>query len=267
MMHTKSEQIVATLSKGLLEPRISVVGCGGAGNNVVNSIYWSNKKVETVAVNTDETKLENINAHKKILIGKDVTHGQGARGFPEVGEHCADQARSAIASVLKGSDIVIIVAGMGGGTGTGAAPIVAEVSRDLNAVTFAIAINPFSYETCRQTAAKEGIKKLRGVTENTIVLDNDRLLDLAGDISINESFAIMERSINHLIDSMTHRISEDVVSPIREEVNAYIQEYESIAVVPAPQAHPVAELVTASVEAKSVDMTFAATVNPQLLSR
>jgi cell division protein FtsZ len=80
MMDTKREQIVATLSKGLVEPKISVVGCGGAGNNVVNSIYWSNKKVETVAVNTDESKLDNILAHKKVLIGKDVTHGQGARG-------------------------------------------------------------------------------------------------------------------------------------------------------------------------------------------
>lgn len=267
MMQTKSEQLVATLSKGLLEPKISIVGCGGAGNNVVNSLYWSNKKVETVAVNTDETKLEKINANKKILIGKDVTHGQGARGFPEVGEHCADQARSALESVLKGSDIVIVIAGMGGGTGTGAAPIVADVAKGMNAVTFAIAINPFSYEKGRQAVAKEGIRKLRDVAENTIVLENDRLLDLAGDIPVNESFAIMERSINNLIDSMTQRITEDVISPIREEVEAYIQETPAITFVSRPATEPVAELVTASVESKAVDMTFTATVNPELLSR
>lgn len=266
-MHTKSEQLVATLSKGLLEPRISIVGCGGAGNNVVNSIYWSNKKVETVAVNTDETKLEKINANKKILIGKDVTHGQGARGFPEVGEHCADQARSALQSVLKGSDIVIVIAGMGGGTGTGAAPIVVDVAKGMNVVTFAIAINPFSYEKGRQAAAKEGIRKLRGVAENTIVLENDRLLDLAGDIPVNESFAIMERSINNLIDSMTHRITEDVVAPIREEVEAYFREAPEITIVNQPALAPVAELVTASAEPKAVEMTFTAAVNPELLSR
>jgi cell division protein FtsZ len=266
-MHTKSEQIVATLSKGLLEPRISIVGCGGAGNNVVNSIYWSNKKVETVAVNTDETKLEKINASKKILIGKDVTHGQGARGFPEVGEHCAVQARSAIESVLKGSDIVIVIAGMGGGTGTGAAPIVVDVAKGMNAVTFAIAISPFSYEKGRQAAAKEGIRKLRVVAENTIVLENDRLLDLAGDMPVNESFAIMERSINSMIDSMTQRITEDVISPIREEVEAYYQETSEITIINQPAVGAVAELVTASAEPKAVEMTFTATVNPELLSR
>ena len=185
-MQIKSDQLVASLSKGLLEPKISVVGCGGAGTTWSTASTGATRRWKLFAVNTDETKLERINASKKILIGKDVTHGQGARGFPEVGEHCAHQARSALESVLKGSDIVIVIAGMGGGTGTGAAPIVADVAKGLNAVTFAIAINPFSYERGRQAAAKEGIKKLRGVAENTIVLENDRLLDLAG-TSVNEA--------------------------------------------------------------------------------
>lgn len=267
MMNIKKEQIVATLSKGLVEPKISVVGCGGAGNNVVNSIYWSNKKVETVAVNTDETKLDNIVAHKKVLIGKDVTHGQGAMGYPEVGEHCADMARSYLESVLKGSDIVIVIAGMGGGTGTGAAPVIAEVAKGLNAVTFAIAINPFSHERGRQETAKDGIKKLRGVAEHTIVLENDRLLQLAGDVSINESFAIMERSINGMIDSMTHRISEDVIAPIREEVDAYMREKTPVEIVSPSNTLSVAELITASNAPRSVEISFSAAVNPQLLSR
>lgn len=267
MMDTKREQIVATLSKGLVEPKISVVGCGGAGNNVVNSIYWSNKKVETVAVNTDESKLDNILAHKKVLIGKDVTHGQGARGFPEVGEHCADMARSNLESVLKGSDIVIVIAGMGGGTGTGAAPVVAEVAKGLNAVTFAIAINPFSHEKGRQDTAREGVKKLRNVAEHTVVLENDRLLQLAGDLPINDSFAIMERSIIGMIDSMTHRITEDVIAPIREEVDAYMREKAPVEIVSPSNSLPVAELITASQVPKSVDITFSTQVNPQLLSR
>jgi cell division protein FtsZ len=267
MMQTNSEQIVATLSKGLLEPRISVVGCGGAGNNVVNSIYWSNKHVETIAVNTDESKLERIDAHKKILIGKDVTHGQGAGGFPEVGEHCADMARSALESVLRGSDIVIVVAGMGGGTGTGAAPVVVEVAKGMNAVTFAIAINPFTHEMGRQDTAREGIKKLKSVTENTIVLENDCLLQLAGDTPINESFAIMERSINNIIESMTHQITEEVVSPIREEVEAYFRHQSDVEIIPQQTVQPFAELVTANNVSSTVDVTFTATVNPELLTR
>lgn len=266
-MQTDSEQIVATLSKGLLEPKISVVGCGGAGNNVINSIYWSNKRVETVAVNTDENKLERISAHKKILIGKDVTHGQGAGGFPEVGEHCADKARSALESVLRGSDIVIVVAGMGGGTGTGAAPIVADVAKGMDAVTFAIAINPFSYEKGRQAAAKEGITKLRGVTENTIVLDNDKLLDLAGDVPVHEGFAIMERSINNIIDSMTQHISEEVVSPIRQEVEAYFRASAGIDIVTPTPIPSVAEIVAVAPQVKSVDISFTTDVSPEILSR
>ncbi len=266
MMKIQREQIVATLSKGLVEPKISVVGCGGAGNNVVNSIYWSNKRVETVAVNTDETKLDNIVAHKKVLIGKDVTHGQGAQ-YPAVGEQCADMARSYLEDVLKGSDIVIVIAGMGGGTGTGAAPVVAEVAKGLNAVTFAIAINPFSHERGRQDTAKEGIRKLRNIAEHTIVLENDRLLQIAGDVSISESFAIMERSINGMIDSMTHQISHDVIAPIREEVDAYMREKSSVEIVTDADSMPVAQLISAADAPKTVGMSFTTSADPQLLSR
>src|SRR5512137_606999 len=156
-----TERIVASLSKGVLEPRITVVGCGGAGNNIVQRVYTDCKSnVETVAVNTDERKLAEIEASKKVLIGKDVTKGLGADGFPEVGAYCADCAKSTFRSILDGSDIVIIVAGMGGGTGTGVAPVIAEVSKELDAVTFAIAISPFSYESERLQKAKEGISKL-----------------------------------------------------------------------------------------------------------
>lgn len=211
MMQTKSEQIVATLSKGLLEPRISVVGCGGAGNNIVNSIYWSNKKVETVAVNTDETKLEKINANKKILIGKDVTHGQGARGFPEVGEHCADQARSALESVLKGSDIVIVVAGMGGGTGTGASPVVAELARSAGALTVAVVTKPFVFEGRRRMKlAEEGISQLKSKVDTIITIPNDRLLKI---ISEKESISDAFRLADDVLRNGVQGISEIITVP------------------------------------------------------
>ncbi len=271
MLGTKNEQIVAALSKGLTEPKISVVGCGGAGGNIINSIYWSNKNVETIAINTDENKLEKVDAHKKVLIGKDVTHGQGADGFPEVGECCAEKARSTIEGVLKGSDIVFIVAGMGGGTGTGAAPVVANVAKSLNAVTFAIAINPFSYENGRQEIAKAGIKKLREAAETTIVLDNDRLLQIAGDITINESFSIMERSINKLIDSVSSKISSDLINQIRTEVDEAMQENEAQMQVvhkQTVQLAPIAELVTASMSVKVPEISIAASMSTtELISR
>lgn len=221
------EQLVDMLAKGLAAPRISVVGCGGAGNNVVHSIYWNAQTdVETIAVNTDEEKLKRIDAHKKVLIGRDFTNGMGAEGSPELGEHCADCARDTFGKIFDESDIVFVVAGMGGGTGTGAAPVIAQVAKERGAVTFAIAINPFSHEVCRCDLAKEGIAKLREVTETTIVLDNDRLLEIAGDLAIRETFSIMEKSIMKIIDSVNTRISESFFTQIESDVREMLKEYD-----------------------------------------
>jgi cell division protein FtsZ len=243
----KTEQVVAMLSKGMIEPKITVVGCGGAGNNIVQSIYSGcRSNVETIAVNTDERKLAGIEVHKKVFIGKDITEGKGANGFPEVGEYCAECARPTFKKMLSGSDIVIVVAGMGGGTGTGVAPIVAEVSKELDAVTFAIAINPFSFETERTKKASEGVRRLQAVTNNTIVFNNDRLLELAGDSTVSESFAIVERSIMRIIDSLCAQISESFISSIAPEVEEIFQSIEEPEQEAALMA-PTPELMQASV--------------------
>ncbi|MDD1770322.1 MAG: hypothetical protein LUO79_04470 [Methanomassiliicoccales archaeon] len=244
----RTEQIIAMLSKGMIEPKITVVGCGGAGNNVVQRVFEDCRtRVETVAVNTDETKLDSIEADKKVLIGKDVTNGAGACGFPEVGEYCADRARDAFRQVLDGSDIVIIVAGMGGGTGTGAAPIIAEVSKELDAVTFGIAINPFSYENERVLKAGEGIRRLRETTETTVVLDNDKLLQYAGDVPVSEAFAVMDRSIIKIIDSLCLQIGESFISQITPEIEEMVQRIDEEEGALAPPATPEAELIHASI--------------------
>jgi len=244
----RAEQVVAMLSKGMIEPKITVVGCGGAGNNIVQSIHSGCRgNVETIAVNTDERKLAEIQVHKKVFIGKDITEGKGTNGFLEVGEYCGECARPTFKKMLSGSDIVIVVAGMGGGTGTGVAPIVAEVSKELDAVTFAIAINPFSFETERTKKAIDGVKRLQAVTSNTIVFNNDRLLELAGDSTVSESFAIVERSIMRIIDSLCAQISESFMSSIAPEVEEIFQSVED---EPEPQATlvaPTAELMQASV--------------------
>ncbi|MEM0449499.1 MAG: hypothetical protein QW520_06745 [Methanomassiliicoccales archaeon] len=239
----RAEQLVAMLSKGIAEPKITVVGCGGAGNNIVHGLYSENKgNVVTIAINTDERKLQEISAHKKLLIGKDVTMGKGAGGFPEVGEYCAECARPYVREALYGSDIVIIVAGMGGGTGTGVAPVVAQVSKELDAVTFAIAISPFSYEKERAHKAKEGILKLRKVVNDTIVLDNDRLMDIAGDMPLSESLAIMERSVGRIIDSLCAQITECFVSQVTPQVEEMVHhtEEESLVATLAPPTEDLA---------------------------
>jgi cell division protein FtsZ len=219
------EQIISMLTKGLVKPKIAVVGCGGAGNNIVHSVYWNSKsEVETIAVNTDEGKLGRIEAHKKILIGKDITKGRGAGGFPEVGEYCAECAKEVFEDVLGDSDIVFIIAGMGGGTGTGAAPVVAEVAREGGAVTFGIAINPFSHEVDRCQKAREGIERLKKAAETTIILENDRLLDIAGNLALMETFSIMERSIMKIIESVDSKISQSFFTQIETDVKEILNE-------------------------------------------
>jgi cell division protein FtsZ len=148
---------------------------------------------------------------------------------------------------LTGSDIVIVVAGMGGGTGTGVAPIVAEVSKELDAVTFAIAINPFSFETERTQKAVDGVKRLQAITNNTIIFNNDRLLELAGDSTVSESFAIVERSIMRIIDSLCAQISESFMSSIAPEVEEIFQSIEDESEPQAALVAPTAELMQASV--------------------
>lgn len=219
------EEIICTLTGGLIRPKISVVGCGGAGNRIIQSIYRNDRiEVETIAINTDEEGLRRIDAHKKVLIGKNITDGRDTGGSPEVGELCAECARSVFENMLAGSDIVFIIAGMGGGTGTGVAPVIAEVAKNLGAVTFAIAISPFSFERERSEKARKGIERLQSVTETTIVLENDRLLEIAGDLSAEESLSIMDRSIVKIIESVDSKISESFLTQIENDVREMLEE-------------------------------------------
>lgn len=260
------EQIISDLSKSLMDPKISVVGCGGAGNNIVNSLYWSNKNVHTVAINTDETKLQEIDVHTKIQIGTDVTFGKSANGFPDVGETCAELARGVISKVLKDSDIVFIVAGMGGGTGTGAAPVVADIARELDVITFAIAIYPFSHEGGRREVAKEGVRRLKQATPNVIVLENDHLLDLVGDCTISESFGVIDRSISSIISSLSERIVRELQDQIRYEVSEALMEMDmGRTSKPAPMAVP--EVLRAKSVAADMEMPFIPSIAPQHYTR
>jgi len=164
---------------------IKVVGVGGGGGNAVNRMIDAGLKgVEFVAVNTDAQSLLISDADVKLDIGRTITRGLGAGSDPEIGQQAAEDHRDEIEEVLKGADMVFITAGEGGGTGTGGAPVVAEVARGLGALTIAIVTRPFSFEGRRRAVqADAGIQRLREKCDTLIVIPNDRLLDVADEKS------------------------------------------------------------------------------------
>ncbi|NLA83572.1 MAG: cell division protein FtsZ, partial [Clostridiales bacterium] len=160
--------------------QIKVIGIGGGGNNAVNRMIQQELKgVEFIAINTDKQALYLSQANQKIQIGEKLTKGLGAGADPEIGQKAAEESREEIAQVLKGSDMVFITAGMGGGTGTGAAPIVAEIAKDMGILTVGVVTKPFLFEGRRRAAnAEAGIKLLKDKVDTLITIPNDRLLQV-----------------------------------------------------------------------------------------
>lgn len=192
------------------DPQIVIVGCGGAGNNTINRLYnLGVSGAETIAINTDKQHLEMIQADKKILVGKSLTRGLGAGGYPEVGRRAAELARGTLEEVLKDADLVFITAGMGGGTGTGTAPVVAEIAKQHDAIVVGMVSNPFKVERARMLKAEEGLEELRNAADTAIVLDNNRLLDYVPNLPIEQAFSVMDQ----LIAETVKGISETITSP------------------------------------------------------
>jgi cell division protein FtsZ len=192
------------------DPKTVVVGCGGAGNNSVDRLkkigLWG---ARTVAINTDRAHLERVQADHRVLIGKRITRGQGAGGHPEIAEHCAEEAREELELILKGADITFITAGMGGGTGTGTAPVVAEVAKELGSVVVSMASLPFSAEgNNRGQKAALGIEKLRKNSDSTIILANDKLLRMVPNMPVNQAFKVMDQMISEIIKEITDAINQ-----------------------------------------------------------
>lgn len=160
--------------------RIKVVGCGGGGSSSVNRIKEAGVQgIETVAINTDAQALHMSLADQKIHIGKSLTRGLGAGMNPEIGRQAAEESREEIQEAIRGTDLVFITAGMGGGTGTGAAPVVAETARELGALTIAVVTRPFAFEGAqRRSLAEQGIENLRSRVDSLIVIPNDKLLSI-----------------------------------------------------------------------------------------
>lgn len=190
------------------QARMTVVGCGGAGQNMVDWLYQKGiTGAEIIAVNTDLQDLKLKNADKKILVGKDVTRGLGAGGNPEKGMEAAKESMSELKESLKNSDMVFICAGMGGGTGTGTAPVVAQVAKDAGAIVIGVVTMPFSIERARIDKAEYGLKKLRSVTDTVVVIDNNRLVKIAGQLPVSQAFAVANELTSVMIKGIVEIIS------------------------------------------------------------
>jgi len=192
--------------------KIKVVGIGGAGGNAVNNMIASNLHgVEFIAVNTDTQVLETSLAATKVQIGACITKGLGAGSNPEVGKQSALEDRASIAERLEGADMVFITAGMGGGTGTGASPVVASIAREMGALTVAIVTKPFFYEAkIRALNAEEGIRELKNSVDTLIVIPNDRIaLVVDKKTPLLKSFSIA----NDVLRQAVQGISDIILKP------------------------------------------------------
>ncbi len=188
--------------------KIKVVGVGGGGGNALNCIVSEGiQNVEYIAVNTDAQALKNSKATIKIQIGSKLTHGLGAGGKPEVGEGAAQESRDEIADALKGADMIFITAGMGGGTGTGAAPVVAEIARDMGILTVAVVTKPFRFEGARKLAqAEKGIDALLKNVDSLVVIPNEKLLTGRENLTMRQSFALADDILKTAVLSVTELI-------------------------------------------------------------
>ena len=190
--------------------QLKVVGVGGAGNNAVDRmIQYGLRGVEFIAVNTDKQALYLSRASQKVQVGEKVTKGLGAGADPELGRKAADESRDAIAEAIKGSDLVFITAGMGGGTGTGAAPIVAECAKEQGILTIGVVTKPFAFEgKVRMNNALNGITNLKENVDTLIIVPNDRLLEAVGEtVTMAEAFRIADDVLRQGIQGISDLIS------------------------------------------------------------
>ena len=192
--------------------RIKVIGVGGAGGNALNHMIASKiNGVEFIAINTDTQDLHHSKATRKIHIGKNLTKGLGSGMNPDIGRSSAEETKAEIQEAIKGADMVFIAGGMGGGTGTGASPIVAQAAKEEGILTIGVVTKPFSFEGAqRQRIAEVGIEALEKEVDALITIPNDRLLTIAGDnMSFKDAFVISDDILKQAVES----ISELIITP------------------------------------------------------
>jgi cell division protein FtsZ len=193
-----------------LKTKIKVVGCGGAGCNTISRLTETDiYGAEIFALNTDAQHLLSCRSPRKLLVGKRLTKGLGAGSLPQVGEEAARENEEQIKTGLQGADMVFVTAGLGGGTGTGTAPVVAKIARDLGALTIAVCTLPFRVEGhVRMENAEAGLARLRETADTTIVIPNDKLLEIAPTLPINAAFKVADEVLLRSIKGITEMITK-----------------------------------------------------------
>jgi cell division protein FtsZ len=206
---TKSKSKSESASAGpARQACIRVFGSGGAGNNMVGWLYQKGiKGAEIIAANTDQQHLGMVDADRKFLIGEDITKGLGCGGFPQKGFEAAQESLQEIKEALKGSDMVFVCAGMGGGTGTGSAPVIGQVAKDTGSIVIGTVTMPFKIERARVEKAEFGLQQLRKVCDTVIVIDNNRLVKIAGNLPISQAFSVANELIATMIKGIVETIS------------------------------------------------------------
>ena len=209
---SKSNVADAELEQLLAKHRatIKVVGCGGAGNNTITRISEVGViGAETIAVNTDAQDLLYTTSDRKILIGKELTHGLGAGSDPRIGEDAAKETEHDIKEALTGADMVFVTCGLGGGTGTGSAPVVADVAKKMGALVVGVVTLPFSMEGNRRYEnAIGGLERLEAVTDTLIVIPNDKLLELAPDLPLLTAFKVADEILTNAVKGIAELVTK-----------------------------------------------------------
>jgi cell division protein FtsZ len=202
------EDIIKVLEES--KAKIKVFGCGGAGGNAINRMKESSiDSVELVAVNTDAQALLENQSDKKVLVGRKLTKGLGAGSEPQVGEAAAKESKAELEKEIKGSDLVFVTCGLGGGTGTGVAPVIGEIAKENNCLTLAVVTLPFTVEgKVRTQNALEGLKKLRSVVDTVIVIPNDKILEIAPDLPLNTAFRVADEVLTNAVKGIAEMITK-----------------------------------------------------------
>ncbi|WP_407414209.1 cell division protein FtsZ [Methanobrevibacter sp.] len=193
-----------------VKTNIFVVGAGGAGNNTISRLNEMGiEGATTIAVNTDAQDLFYSQSAKKILLGRQTSKGLGAGGEPSVGEECAEESEDEIRDELEGADMVFVTCGLGGGTGTGSAPIIAKLAKKLGALTVAVATMPFSAEGIkRRENADQGLEKLQESADTVIIIPNDKLLEVAPNLPLNKAFMVSDEILGRAVKGITELITK-----------------------------------------------------------
>jgi len=210
--HSRDEEVDRELESLLQKQnaRVKVVGCGGGGGNSVSRMKETGiKGCEIVAVNTDAQDLLYTDVDAKILIGRELTHGLGAGSNPKVGEQAAKESEQEIRKRLADSDLVFITCGLGGGTGTGSAPVVAEIAKKQGALTIGIVTLPFTVEGQKRIEnAQNGLERMAAIVDTLIVIPNDKLLEIAPELPIHTAFKVADEILTNAVKGITELITK-----------------------------------------------------------